>query len=238
MKNLQFSSEEIELLFKAMDHRKIAHKEAILNADIDEQNILRKELQRIVLVCDAFQCSPTRISSMDRAWLKGCVDEALVTPLDDERIAMANMTEPDRYKYIEANKESIQHMNRVLALWNKLEERREQRESLPMDHWEVIDRIRSTVFVHCSFTDTKPYKLALVQPDGSVFRIKPDSSKSNLQGPLRYTREALRDLYTHELSPSSFCDFLKKHGISAPLNTWHMLIIELLSQTADELLVV
>lgn len=62
----------------------------------------------------------------------------------------------------------------------------------------------------------------------AVFRIKPEYPFSDLQGPYRYSSDQLKSLFTEELSPASLCEAMRRHGMTTPLNTWQLLILELL----------
>ncbi|MEO8588022.1 MAG: hypothetical protein ABI432_01535 [Flavobacteriales bacterium] len=138
------------------------------------------------------------------------------------------MNDPEWYEYAQANRATIATQQNVLTLWNKLKDRKEHKASLPLARWEFFEQVRSTVRVYCSFSDTKPYKLALWLPDGLVLRIKPEYKLSEFSGSERRTDKDLRSIFTHVLSPLDFCKAMRHYQEEHPLNSWQLLLLELL----------
>lgn len=145
---------------------------------------------------------------------------------------MAEMSDPEWYAYVKEHKAEIDHQQSVLVLLNKLKDRKDDAEFLPLTKWEFFEQVRSTQRVYCSFSGAEPHKLALWLPGGKVLRLDPDDERNEFSGPSRWADRDLRNIFTHVLSPQEFCRALHRYSKEGPLNAWHRLLTELLGGSA------
>lgn len=235
MKGQDFNPTEVTLIERAIERRKSSYQESLEDASGLGARYYRKQLARLDKILETCRSPLPRLSPMDRAHLHGCIAETHVHPMDEVRLAMAGMNDPQWYAFAKANKEEVNHQQQVLGLWNKLKDRKAHPAFLPLTQWEFFESLRSTVRVYCRFSDTKPYKVALWLADGRVFRVElrggyDFTGYGHFQ---RMTDKELRSIYSHVLSPSDFCKAMHRHGEERPLNPWQLLLVELLSGASN-----
>lgn len=128
----------------------------------------------------------------------------------------------------EMNRDAI-----AVSLWNRLVPASAKNRFLPAIHkeWAVLDRVlqyeklRATSQVYFSYSDDKPYKLALVMADGSALRIELDSNeKLGMLIPEHVEPWWAASTYMRRSTPNEFATFLESYERRHKLSGRHLFV--------------
>lgn len=231
MKPTELSRSELELITPMLEQRRRYYLETADDFVASNKRYFKKKTQDLDRVLGSMIVGENYFGPSTKGLLQGCMNEFLMKDVRDELRRTSGFTQPALYRYYQAHPDKIAREELVLGLWNKLV-KKEERYRLPSKFLALLDEVFSAERVYASFSELKPYKVAFFIGSGKVYLLSLDSEREEIQGPYKYTREELSDLYMKCLTPNLFCEALSRYGRETTLHGWHTLLVDELKSMA------